>query len=269
MANARIVMLTTGGTIVSSGTSSTQLTGYTFRGIQVADLVRQLPVLAKIADIEIEEPYRLPSSCVDFAAWVKLARAVQTACDRDDIDGVVITHGTDTMEETAFFLNLVLKTDKPVVLTGAMRPATAISADGSLNIVNACRVASCPQAKGRGVMIVMNGAIGSARDTQKTHTLAPETFKGPEYGILGFVIGDEIEFLTASLKPHTNQTQFFIEDFDKKEALPRVDIITAHADDDAVFVDASLVAGAQGIVHAGTGHGSISYKVEAALFQAA
>lgn len=269
MNKSKIVMLTTGGTIVSSGTSSGQMTGYTFRGIQVCDLLESIPPLAEVADIELDEVYRLPSSCVNMESWLKLARAVQNACDREDIHGVVITHGTDTMEETAFFLNLVLNTKKPVVLTGSMRPATAISADGYLNLLNAVRVAASPLAHDRGVMIVMNGIINGARDTTKTNTLAVETFKAPEYGMMGYVVGDEIEFLTQSLKPHTDQTEFSLEAIEDYRAIPRVDIVYAHADDDGVFVKAAWEAGAKGIVHAGTGHGSISYSVEAALCEVA
>lgn len=269
MDKPKIVMLTTGGTIVSSGTSAGQMTGYTFRGIQVSDLLESIPPLADVAEIELEEPYRLPSSCVNMEAWLKLAQAVEKACDREDVDGVVITHGTDTMEETAFFLNLVLNTKKPVVLTGSMRPATAISADGYLNILNAVRVAASPLSYDRGVLIVMNGIINGARDTTKTNTLAVETFKALEYGMLGYVVGDEIEFLTQSLKPHTHQTEFSINTIDNFQSLPRVDIIYAHADDDGIFVKAAMEAGAKGIIHAGTGHGSISYAVEAALYEAA
>lgn len=269
MPKAKIMMLTTGGTIVSSGTSSGQMTGYTYRGIQVSDLLESIPPLNDVADIEMEEPYRLPSSCVTWEAWMKLARAVEKACDRDDIDGVVITHGTDTMEETAFFLNLVLNTKKPVVLTGSMRPATAISADGYLNLLNAVRVAASPIAADRGVLIVMNGIINCARDTTKTNTLAVETFKAPEFGMLGFVVGDEIEFLSQSLKPHTYQTAFSLENLPDDGSMPRVDIVYAHADDNDVFVSAALNAGAKGIVHAGTGHGSISYAVEKGLYEAA
>ncbi len=172
------------------------------------------------------------------------------------------------MEETAFFLNLILNTRKPVVLTGSMRPATAISADGYLNILNAVRVAASPLSHDQGVLIVLNGVINSARHTTKTNTLSVETFKAPEFGMLGYVVGNEIEYLTKSLKPHTYQCEFSIEEFNEDETVPRVDIIYAHADDDGTFVEASLANGAQGIVHAGTGHGSISYKMEEALKQA-
>ena len=269
MTKPRIPILTMGGTIVSSGTSAGQMTGYTHRNIEVDDIVDAVPLLKEIADCTVVPARSIPSSCVTTRDWIVLARAVEKQAASPDVAGIVITHGTDTMEETAFFLNLVLKTEKSVVLTGAMRPATAISADGPLNLLNAVRVAANPDSCGRGVMIAMNGVIGSARDTSKTNTLAVDTFKGRDFGMLGFVVGDQIEFLTRTDRPHTVSSEFSIEDFGEDERVPRVDLVLAHANDDGVFVDASVAAGAGGIVYVGTGNGTVSRKAEESLVKAA
>ena len=199
--------------------------------------------------------------------WLLLARAVQRWAAQEAVFGIVITHGTDTMEETAFCFNLVLKMDKPVVLTGAMRPATALSADGPLNLLNAVRVAVSEKSRSCGVLIAMNGLIGSARETAKTQTVAVETFSGRVYGLLGHVIGDRVEHLSRTDRPHTMQTEFSLED--AQAWLLQVDLILAHANDDGVLVRASAAAGSAGIVHAGAGNGSISAPVERDLMAAA
>lgn len=269
MNKPKIVLLGTGGTIVSSGSSETQMTGYSIQDVQVNDIVRAVPSLKEVAELECISVCNIPSSCINASIWFDLARACQKACDDESVTGVVITHGTDTMEETAFFLNLVLKTQKPVVLTGAMRPSTALSADGPLNLLNAVRVAAAPESVGKGVLVCLNGIINSARDVTKTNTTAVETFKSFDFGMLGFVVGDEVSYFTQSTRPHTMQTEFSISDFSNRTDLPCVDIIYAHADDDARLVDAAVQTGALGIIHAGTGHGTISDKVQEALFAAA
>ena len=152
-------------------------------------------------------------------------------------------------------LNLVTKSDKPVILVGAMRPATAISADGPMNLLEAVRVASSPEAKGKGVMIVMNDEINGARDVTKTNTTNPATFKSPELGAMGYVSGNKVRFYKQSIKRHTTNSEF---DVSKLDTLPRVDIIYSHVDDDRVMADAAVAAGAKGIIHAGTGNGSIA-----------
>lgn len=147
MPKPKVVILTTGGTIVSSGATESQITGYSFNGIQLSNLITSIPSIASAADIEIQSVFNLPSSCINTKAWITLAQTVENLSRRLDISGIVVTHGTDTKEETAFFLNLILNTKKTVVMTGAMRPATAISADGPLNLLNAIRVASCSDAQ--------------------------------------------------------------------------------------------------------------------------
>ena len=199
---SKVVILATGGTIVSSGASATQMTGYSIQGLGVEDLLSAVPMLADVADVEAAQVSNIDSSSMTSEVWLKLANAVEEALRREDVSGVVITHGTDTMEETAFFLNLVVKSEKPVVLTGAMRPATALSAEGPLNLLNAVRIAADPKAAGRGVLIALNDVIVSARDATKTHPTNVATFRGPDLGMLGMIAGTHIEWIARSEKPH-------------------------------------------------------------------
>ncbi len=270
---SKVVILATGGTIVSSGASATQMTGYSIQGLGVDDLLSAVPMLADAARVEAAQVSNIDSSSMTSKVWMTLARAVQDALDREDVSGVVITHGTDTMEETAWFLNLVLKSEKPVVLTGAMRPATALSAEGPLNLLNAVRIAADPRAAGRGVMIALNDVIVSARDATKTHPTNVATFRGPDLGMIGMIAGTHVEFIGRSDKPHTVETPFTLEALEAHVkahgALPRVDIVYSHVDDDGVMVKAALAAGAAGIVHAGTGNGSIHEAALPALHEAA
>lgn len=270
---SKVVILATGGTIVSSGASATQMTGYSIQGLGVEDLLSAVPMLADVADVEAAQVSNIDSSSMTSEVWLKLANAVEEALRREDVSGVVITHGTDTMEETAFFLNLVVKSEKPVVLTGAMRPATALSAEGPLNLLNAVRIAADPKAAGRGVLIALNDVIVSARDATKTHPTNVATFRGPDLGMLGMIAGTHIEWIARSEKPHGAATPFTLEALEARVAadgaLPRVDIVYSHVDDDDVMVRAAMAAGARAIVHAGTGNGSIHEKTEGALMEAA
>ena len=190
----------------------------------------------------------------------------QELLQRDDVDGIVITHGTDTMEETAYFLHLTVHSAKPIVLTGAMRPATALSADGPMNLLQAVRVAATDEAVGQGVLIVLDGTIESARDAVKMHTTALGTFQSPEVGALGSVHDGEPVFYRGPLRRHTTRSAFSVEDVTE---LPRVAILYAHADDDGFLVEAAVQAGCRGIVYAGMGNGSIPARAEAALARAA
>ena len=262
---SKVVILATGGTIVSSGASATQMTGYSIQGLGVEDLLSAVPMLADVADVEAARVSNIDSSSMTSEVWLKLANAVEEALRREDVSGVVITHGTDTMEETAFFLNLVVKSEKPVVLTGAMRPATALSAEGPLNLLNAVRIAADPKAAGRGVLIALNDVIVSARDATKTHPTNVATFRGPDLGMLGMIAGTHIEWIARSEKPHGAATPFTLEALEARVAadgaLPRVDIVYSHVDDDGVMVRAAMAAG--------TGNGSIHEKTEGALMEAA
>ncbi len=268
-----IVVLTTGGTIVSSGASATQMTGYSLQGVTVDELLRGVPGLADVARVSVEAVANIDSSSMTSAVWMTLAERVMAYARQDDVDGIVITHGTDTLEETAYFLTLTLTTEKPVVITGAMRPSTALSAEGPLNLLNAIRVATHPSTKGRGVIVALNDTLLSGRDATKTHPTNVATFRAPDAGVLGLIAGNELHWLNQSAARHAPDAPFPLPQLQAYVAhhgrFPRVDILTSHVDDDAVFVNAALAAGAQGLVHAGTGNGSIHEQTEGALLEAA
>jgi len=171
------------------------------------------------------------------------------------VDGFVITHGTDTMEETAYFLNLVVKTDKPVVLVGSMRPSTAVSADGPLNLYNGVGVAIDPAARGRGVLLVMNDWIHAAHSLTKTSTTAVQTFMSPIRGVVGTAAYGKNDFYNNPPWKHTTQSEFSVNGVSK---LPRVDIIYGCADMSPDLIDAAAAAGAKGIVIAGVGNGNMN-----------
>ncbi len=268
MKKPTIVVVSTGGTIVSSGNSETQLTGYSIKDFKVEDLLRSVPSLNQVAEIDFEPFCNIPSSSINEAIWFKLALTVQKLVDNAKVDGVVITHGTDSMEETAFFLNLVLKTEKPVVLTGAMRPATALSADGPLNLFNAVCVAKSKEARGKGVLIVLNGLIGGARDMTKTNTTSVQTFQGRDFGAFGYVTGEDVEFFTESTRPHTQKTAFTPTLLKRTKTTPRIDIVYAYGGEDGLLIDAAVKAKAAGIVYVAMGHGTVSEKAEVALLKA-
>jgi L-asparaginase len=198
--------------------------------------------------------------------WLKLANRVNELLAQSDVDGVVITHGTDTIEETAYFLNLVVKSRKPVVLTASMRPSTALSADGPLNFYNAVAVASAKDAMGRGVLVVINDWIHGAQSLTKTSTTAVQTFMSPIWGLIGTVAYGDIEFYRDPVGKNTLNTEFQV---DRNTTLPRVDIIMAHENMDGDLIDAAVKAGARGIVIAGVGNGNMTKAaIEAAAAQA-
>jgi L-asparaginase len=182
------------------------------------------------------------------------------------VDGVVVTHGTDTLEETAYFLNLVVKSSKPVVVVGSMRPPTAMSADGRLNLYRACILAGSQDSLGKGALVMLNDTIHAGRDVTKTITDRLYTFKAPEIGPLGFFTGDRPVFYRLPLRRHTADSEFDVTDL---TSLPRVDIVYHYAGNEGTMIEAATKAGAKGIVHAGTGNGSIGKQeypaVEAAL----
>jgi L-asparaginase len=180
---------------------------------------------------------------------------------------VVVTHGTDTLEETAYLLHLSVKSDKPVVLTAAMRPSSALSADGPLNLLNAVIVAGNAKARGQGVLVAFNNRIHSARDVVKTSTYAVDAFQSPEIGALGWVQDGRVEFQRSVVRPHTGATPFVIDS--NSAAWPLVEVVTSYAGVSRVAVDALVSAGVKGIVVAGTGNGSIHSTVQTALAEAA
>ncbi|TCS76703.1 type II asparaginase [Pectinatus cerevisiiphilus] len=261
-----IVILATGGTIAGSASSDTATTGYKAGAIGIDTLINAVPEAKNYANISGEQLCSIDSKDMTSQIWLKLANRVNTLLAQDNVDGIVITHGTDTLEETAYFLDLTVKSNKPVVLVGAMRPATAISADGPMNLLNAVRVAANKQAVGKGVLVTMNDEINSARDVTKTNTLTTSTFKAPELGVLGYIEDGTPVFYRESTRRNTINSDFSLENVMN---LPYVPIIYSHADGDSILIDAAVKAGAQGIIYAGTGNGSVHKTDEEALARAA
>jgi L-asparaginase len=261
----RVALILTGGTIDSVGTDRLDLAWYIEAGKRLGDgeLVGSVPELKQVAELT-EMPFRrLPSHALTAKDLLDLNRTIHDILLNDQADGVVITHGTNTLEETAYFLTLTLKTDKPVVLVGSMRPASALSADGYLNLVNGVRVAASPEARGRGVMVVLNDTILAARDVTKTATYRVQTFQGRDLGPLGYADNDgRVVFYHYPARKHTTQTEFDVRGLDD---LPRVDVVLGYIGADGTMIDAAVAAGAQGIVAASTGAGRPTPLEEKAL----
>jgi L-asparaginase len=259
-----IVILATGGTIAGAGTGGA---GYTSGQFKVEDLIAAVPGIEKVANLKGEQVANIGSQDMNDEVWLKLATRANELLDRKDVDGIVITHGTDTMEETAYFLDLVVKSTKPVVLVGSMRPATAVSADGPGNLFDAVAVAADPVARGRGVLVVMNDTIHNARDVVKMNTTSLETFESPNRGPAGVIVeGSKVRWYEPSTKKHTTSSEFSV---NGRDALPRVDIIYAHSNMDATLINDALKDGARGLVIAGVGDGNMPKCALDALTKAA
>ncbi|WP_416860761.1 type II asparaginase [Helicobacter ganmani] len=254
-AKPNIVILATGGTIAGEAKSDLATTGYKAGSLGIEVLINAVPELKNIANISGEQVANIDSSNMTDQVWLTLANKVNSLLSNSNVDGIVITHGTDTMEETAYFLNLVVKSNKPVVLTGAMRPATAISADGPKNLYNAVSLAGDKNAKNKGVMVAINDKIYSAREVSKTHTLNVETFKALNSGEIGYIVDGKVFFNSLSIKAHTKDSPFNVRGL---KELPKVDIVYTYSNDGSkAAVEAFLNAGAKGLVIAGSGAGSI------------
>ncbi|HEY5799561.1 MAG TPA: type II asparaginase [Burkholderiaceae bacterium] len=262
---ANVVILATGGTIAGTGATSTTTVGYTAATLGVQRLIDAVPELKAVANVRGEQVMQIASENMNNEAWLLLAKRINVLLAQGDVDGIVITHGTDTIEETAYFLNLVVKSRKPVVLVGAMRPATAMSADGPINLYNAVLLAAHPDAHGKGVLVALNDQINAARDVTKTNTSTLDSFKTPELGMLGYIQGSKPYFYRAPLRRHTADSEF---DIANLSALPQVDIVYGYANVNRVAVDALVAAGAKGIIHAGVGDGSLANPVRAGLTDA-
>jgi L-asparaginase/glutamin-(asparagin-)ase len=260
-----VVILATGGTIAGTGATSTTTVGYTAATVGVDALINAVPELKKVARVSGEQVFQIASENMGNDNWLVLAKRVNALLAKPDVDGIVITHGTDTIEETAYFLNLVVKSRKPVVVVGAMRPSTAMSADGPMNLYNAVITAGSQDAVGKGVLVVMNDQINAARDVTKTNTTTLDTFRSPEQGLLGYMVGGQPHFYRASTRKHTVDTEFEVS---KLDALPQVDIAYTYANVGPTAVNALVAAGAKGLIHAGVGDGSLPAKVRPALSSA-
>jgi L-asparaginase len=256
-------VLSTGGTISGKGAASTSLAEYTSGALLGEELVAAVPEIAQVATVKVEQIANVSSTDITIAHWLTLAHRINAIYESDPaVAGVVITHGTNTLEETAYFLNLTVKDDRPVVLVGAMRPASAISADGPLNLLNAVRTAVSREARGKGVLVVLNDEINGARDVTKTNTYRVETFRAAELGLLGYVDADAVAFYRASIKRHTARSEF---DVSGLTSLPQVDILYSYVQPSTALAQALVTGGVQGIVFAGTGAGLISTAERTAL----
>jgi L-asparaginase len=251
---ANVVILATGGTIAGAASTGVQ-SGYTSGQVTIDAMVNAVPDITKLANIKGEQISNVGSQDMSFEIMLKLAKRIAELTQQGGLDGIVITHGTDTMEETAYFLNLVCKTDLPIVLVGSMRPSTAVSADGPLNLYNAVAVAADPNAKKRGVLLVMNDWIHSAQSLTKVSTTAVQTFMSPLNGLIGISNYGVNEFYRFPYNKYGSNGEFSVDNVTK---LPRVDIIYADADMPADLVDASVEHGAKGIVIAGVGNGNMN-----------
>jgi L-asparaginase len=247
-----VVILATGGTIAGVQPKEGE-PGYKAGALSVDALIKGAPGIEKLARLDGEQIASIGSQDMNDEVWGRLARRANEVLARGDVQGVVITHGTDTMEETAFFLGLVLRSDKPVVLVGSMRPATSESADGPLNLYNAVAVAADAQAGGRGVLVVSNDDIHSGRDVHKTHTTAVQTFVSLNRGPIGRVYYGKPRYFNMPAHRHTTKSEFPVAG---TTSYPRVDIVYAHEGVDGTMVEAAVAAGAKGIVLAGVGDGN-------------
>ncbi len=259
---ANVTILATGGTIAGTGATSTTTVGYTAATVGVQRLIQAVPELAKVANVTGEQVFQIASENMSNEHWLTLAKRVNVLLAQPNVDGIVITHGTDTLEETAYFLNLVVKSRKPVVLVGAMRPSTALSADGPINLYNSVMLAASPEAVGKGVLVAMNDQIQAARDVTKVNTSTLDAFRTADLGMLGYIQGSKPFFYRQQVRKHTLDAEF---DISKLQALPQVDIVYGYANVGPVAVDAFMAAGAKGIIHAGVGDGSLAAKVVPAL----
>jgi L-asparaginase len=266
-AKPKIKVLATGGTIAGAQTSSSEV-GYKSGTFSVDDLIKAVPPLKDIADLTGEQLANIGSQTMNHDVWLKLAKRVNEVLKDGSTDGVVITHGTDTLEETAYFLSLVVKSDKPVVLVGSMRPATAISADGPANLYNAVSLAASPEARGHGPLIVIDDEIHYAREAQKMNTTELDTFHSPNRGRAGIINVGRIEWFSQNTTRHTSKSEFSV-DGKTPADLPQVEIVYSYENLGPEMVNFLVQQGVKGIVLAGVGDGNSTDAAIAALAAAA
>ena len=263
-AKPNIHILATGGTIAGTGSSATG-TSYTAGQVAISALLDAVPEIKDIANVTGEQIVRIGSQDMNDEVWLTLAKKINELLKRPDIDGIAITHGTDTMEETAYFLNLTVKSDKPVILVGAMRPSTALSADGPLNLYNAVVTAAAKESKDKGVLVAMNGLILGAESVVKMNTVDVQTFQAPNSGALGYVLNGKVFYNQITLKKHTTQSVF---DVTRLTSLPKVGIVYSYSNIEADIMTPFLNNGYKGIIHAGVGNGNIHKNIFPSLIDA-
>lgn len=250
-----ITILATGGTIAGKGAAADQA-NYDPAKITADELVDSVEGIRKLANIKAEQVLSIGSQNIQDSDWLKLAKRCDELLKKDDVDGVVITHGTDTLEETAYFLNLVIDSGKPVVLVGSMRPGTALGADGAINLFNAVALAANDQARNKGVLVVIADKIFAARDVAKVNTVAVEAFDAPNAGPIGQICYGNAEIYYQSTRTHTKNSEFKIANINE---LPKVDIVQMYAGFDAGVIDYLVSAKSKAIIVASLGNGNF-YK---------
>lgn len=261
----RVVLLGTGGTIAGAGAPDAGVgagsAAYRSAVVTAQDLIAGVPGLAALARLQAEQIFQIDSADFTDERLLQLARRVAALCRQDEVDAVVITHGTDTLEETAYFLHLTVPSAKPIVLTGAMRPGTALAADGPANLRQAVAVAAHPGSAGRGVLVVMNEEIHSARDVAKVHSLRLDAFASP-HGALGLVVEGAPRWYRRVERPHGAASEF---DIARIDALPLVGVVASHGNMRREIYDSWAALGARAIVHAGFGGGTVPEYLKAPL----
>ena len=249
----RVAVIGTGGTISAVGRHRLELMEYITNKTMydVHELLARVPEAERVAEV-VPVPYAaLPSTAIEPSHWLELGERVHALVEGDPrLDGIVLTHGTATLEETAYFLGLTLKVDLPVVVTGAQRPASGLSTDAFLNLVNALRVAGSEAARGLGVLVMLNDEIHAAREVAKTSTQRLQTFRTPDFGALGHADADRVSIYRRPARRHAPDTEFDVRGAAAGD-LPRVDVSLAYAGADGADIDAFVAAGARGIVVAG------------------
>jgi len=255
IAKPKIRIIATGGTIAGVSSSSTS-SAYSAGQVGVNVLIAAVPQMLDVADVSGEQLVNIGSQDMNDEVWLKLAKRINELLNDEGYDGVVITHGTDTMEETAYFLNLTVHSDKPVILVGSMRPSTGISADGPGNLYAGVVAAASPNSKGRGVMCCMNNLLLDAKDVIKMHTTDVATFQGANYGKVGYVYNGEAIYAREITNVHTTKSEFNVDNLDE---LPKVGIVYGYANCSPIPMQAFVDAGFDGIVLAGVGDGNF-YK---------
>jgi len=252
----RVHILGTGGSISGIGPHRLDYTLYPELGkkLTVEQMLERIPEARELADLTGEDVLQVGSPSIGPREWLQLSDRIHALLGTDDAKGIVITHGTATLEETAYFLHLTVKSERPVVLTGAMRPPSALGTDADLNLLDAIRLAAHPDAAGRGVLTILNNEIQSARDVTKSNAFRVDTFDSRDFGVLGYVDSDaRVLFYRAVTRPHTTATPF---DVRGRKDLPRIDIVYAYAGADGVLVDALTAHRPDGMVLVGFGGGS-------------
>ncbi|MEN3372639.1 asparaginase [Dechloromonas sp. ZS-1] len=257
----QVVILATGGTIAGAGADAAKSATYQAAKVPVDKLIAGIPTLSDVAAVRGEQVFQIASESFTNAHLLQLGKRVSALLKQADVDGVVVTHGTDTLEETAYFLNLVVKSDKPIVVVGSMRPGTAMSADGMLNLFNAVAVAASKDARGKGVLVTMNDEINSGRDVSKAVNIRTDAFKSP-WGALGMVVEGKNYWFRLPAKRHTVNSEF---DIDRIDSLPAVEIAYGYGNAAPTAYQAFAAQGAKAVIHAGTGNGSVSNQVVPAL----